>query len=172
MRQRILTLAVVSLLVSTPGWSQEPIKRVDADHSASSSRRETGLPDRVLMQEINDAWATLDPDNAAKYYDKSPGNVFFDAAPLKYSGWPAYARGAREMFATLRSMKYTVGDDAVVNVAGSIAWGTATLRLETVDVKGRRQVTELRWTPVWKKDGANWLLVHEHLSAPIEPPKQ
>jgi ketosteroid isomerase-like protein len=69
-------------------------------------------------------------------------------------------------------MKYTVGDDAVVHVAGDIAWGTATLHLETVDQAGLTQVTELRWTPVWQKDGARWLLVHEHLSAPVEPPKQ
>jgi ketosteroid isomerase-like protein len=33
----------------------------------------------------------------------------------------------------------------------------------------RSPVVEPRWTPVWQKTGARWLLVHEHLSAPAEP---
>jgi ketosteroid isomerase-like protein len=28
-----------------------------------------------------------------------------------------------------------------------------------------------RWTTVWEKKGPNWLIVHEHFSAPTEPPK-
>ena len=43
-------------------------------------------PDKTLMQEIWDAWSTLDPGNAAKFYAKGP-HVFFDIAPLKYGSW-------------------------------------------------------------------------------------
>ena len=174
MGHRLLVLAVVLLLVPSRAGSEEPVKqgRAGADHPPSSSQRTASLPDKALMQEINDAWATLDPDDAARYYDESPGRVLFDVAPLEYTGWIAYARGAREQLETYRSMKCTVGGDAVVHVAGDIAWGTATLHLETVDLAGLTQVTELRSTPVWQKDGARWSLVHEHLSAPVEPPKQ
>lgn len=159
MTKKTLVFVVIALLVSSFSMSQ----------NKPSAGQAIGLPGKQLMQEVNDAWATLDPDNAAKYYDKSPKNVFFDIAPLKYNGFPAYIRGAREVFTTLQSMKYTVGNNAVVHFAGNIAWGTATLNLEMIDKQGRKVVLDLRWTPVWEKKRSSWLLVHEHLSAPIEP---
>ena len=121
------------------------------------------------MEEINDAWSTLDPDNAARYYDMSPGNVFYDITPFKYVGWSAYAAGARDFYATLRSMKYTVGDDAEIHTAGTIAWATATLHLELVDKQDRATAFDLRWTPVWEQKGSRWLIVHEHLSVVAQP---
>ena len=165
MRHGVLLLAAVSLPVSSFASAQDspPATPLHVEASAPIAGQTDGRPDRALMQKINDAWATLDPGNAAKYYDMAPENVFYDLAPLEYTGWSAYARGARDVLATLTSMKYTVADDAVVHLAGSIAWGTATLRVETVDKQGRKQVMDLRWTPVWQQKGASWLLVHEHL---------
>jgi ketosteroid isomerase-like protein len=125
-----------------------------------------GPPDIKLMQEINNAWATLNPVNAAKYYDKSSENVFYDVSPFEYRGWKSYLEGATEIFKTLKSMKYTVGQDAAIQVDGITAWGTATLNMETVDNYGNKNLTDLRWTVIWVKEGSDWLIVHEHLSVP------
>jgi len=32
---------------------------------------------------------------------------------------------------------------------------------------GKATEAEVRYTGIWEKRGANWLLVHEHLSAPM-----
>ncbi len=56
------------------------------------------FPDRKLMQEIMDAWATLNPHSAAKYYDQSQENVFFDdAGGTKFVGWQAYEAGLQKV---------------------------------------------------------------------------
>lgn len=171
MIHRTLVLAAFSLLVCSLAPGQEPVAIGPPPHENNRPLAQAGekVPDKALMQEINDAWSTLDPDKAARYYDRSPANVFYDVAPQMYVGWEAYARGAREVLSTLSSMKYIVGDDTVIHVAGSFAWGTATLHLETIDKQGQEQVTDLRWTPLWEKKGDRWLLVHEHLSASLQP---
>ena len=65
-----------------------------------------------------------------------------------------------------QTTKWTVNDDAVVHRAGNDAWATATVHTEYVFKNGSRQVMEERWTLIWTKKGGNWLVVHEHFSAP------
>ena len=44
-----------------------------------------------LIKQYYTAWSTLDPDRAAPLYAKDADLVFFDIAPLKYSGgWQEY----------------------------------------------------------------------------------
>jgi len=137
----------------------------------NTKKQFSGIPDIKLMQEINDAWATLDPDKALKYYDQSSQNVFYDVSPLKYIGWSAYENGAKEVFKSLSFMKYSVGCDAVIHIGGNFAWGTATLHMVVIDKKGNKISQGLRWTPIWEKKGLSWLIVHEHLSAPLDQSK-
>ena len=133
----------------------------------SAAPTHPGLPDRKLMQQIMDAWATMDPGAAAKYYDQSPDDTFFDdAGGVKFVGWPAYEAGIRKVLVSEQTTKWTVNDDAVVHRAGNDAWGTATVHTEYVFKNGSRQVMEERWTLIWTKKGGNWLVVHEHFSAP------
>ena len=51
---------------------------------------------RPLMQQIWDAWGTLDPANTAKFYSKGPKRTFFDLAPMKYNGWNEYQAGVKK----------------------------------------------------------------------------
>jgi len=46
----------------------------DIDDNHATAISVAGSSDKAYMQEINDAWATLKPDNAAKYYEGSPRN--------------------------------------------------------------------------------------------------
>lgn len=156
MVRRTLML-VVPLLLVTLCLAQSPRK-----HTAPS-----GLPDKRLMQQIMDAWATMDPAAAAKYYDQSPDDTFFDdAGDVKFVGWKAYEDGIRKVLTSEQSTKWTVNDDAIVHRAGNYAWGTATVHTEYVFKNGSRQVMDERWTLIWINKGGTWLVVHEHFSAP------
>ncbi len=57
-----------------------------ASIAASRGGREPDF--KARQAEVDRAWCTLDAKNAAPFYDKAPDDVFFDAAPLKYRGWP------------------------------------------------------------------------------------
>ncbi len=153
MRHRALLLALTLLL--------PPLT------SPQQAKEAAGVPDVALMQQICGAWATLKPENAARYYEKAPDNVFYDITVPKYTGWAAYEADVRTLNATLQSLKFKVNDDALVHHAGKLAWGTATVHTEVVEKNGRTHTLDARWTVIWEKKRHNWLIVHDHFSAPL-----
>jgi ketosteroid isomerase-like protein len=124
---------------------------------------------KALMQKIIDAWSTLDISKPAPYYDTQAKHVFYDVSPLKYTGWKEYADGSQKMFAEMSSVKFTLGKDIQTHRRGNVAWGTATWQLEMGLKDGKKENLEGRWTVIWEKRGDNWLVVHEHFSAPLPP---
>lgn len=134
----------------------------------SNSGPQTQTPSKQLMQDIWTGWGTLDTANVSRFYDKNVNDVFFDVTPLKYKGWSAYESGVKNVFAQWQSMKATVNDDAEVHANGNFYWGTATVHLEITPKQGNAMTLDLRWTALWQKQGKQWLIVHEHVSAPMQ----
>jgi ketosteroid isomerase-like protein len=116
------------------------------------------------------AWATLDPEKAAPFYAKDAGNVYFDIAPLKYTGWSEYAAGTKNVFADFSALSITLNDDLMIHPAGDWAWATATVNMEATMKDGSKMPLDTRWTGVLEKRAKQWLIVHEHVSAPLPPP--
>lgn len=120
-----------------------------------------------LMPRIMHAWDNLDPDAAAPYYAKDSDLVFYDDAPLEYTGWAAYARGVRREFAGYKSFATTLANDVRVHHVGDhFAWGTATWRADAVKRDGSTEVVYGRWTVLFEKRDGRWLIIHEHVSVP------
>ena len=161
MRHKALVLLFTSLLFCSYALTQ----------AKPAGMAAAGVPDKAFMQKICDVWSTMNLDNAAKYYDSSPALLFFDISPLKYTGWAQYAAGAKKELAGLKSIKFVVHDDAAVHHGGNFAFGTATVNTTMTDKAGKVTNLDCRWTVVWEKKGAKWLIVHEHFSAPMPPPK-
>jgi ketosteroid isomerase-like protein len=125
------------------------------------------VPDKAYLQKIWDGWATLDPSNTAKFYATGP-HTFFDIAPLKYSSWDEYEKGVRGVVAGYKSAKFTVNDDAAIHPHGDLVWGTATVAEEMTDKAGKVNMGNFRWTVVFENEDGKWLIVHEHVSAPLQ----
>ncbi len=125
---------------------------------------------KALMRKTLDAWETLDPANAASFYAKDEDNVYFDIAPLRYTGWAAYADGVKKNFPDLASVKFTTGDDVRIHPHGNLTWATASLHFDLTTKDGVAVSMDARWTVVWEKRGRDWLIVHEHVSAPLPSP--
>jgi ketosteroid isomerase-like protein len=148
------------------------ISCVAAAQGKSAEKKSSGAPDKAHMQKVLDAWSTMNTDEVGKYYDQAPGDVFYDVSPLKYNGWSEYAAGVKKLFDTLKSVKFTLNDDATVHHAGNLAWGTATVKMAMVDKGGKTSNLDCRWTALFEKKGANWVIVHDHYSTPLpEEPK-
>jgi ketosteroid isomerase-like protein len=124
-------------------------------------------PDKAHLQKIWDGWSTLNPDNVAQFYAAGP-HTFFDIAPLKYSSWDEYQKGVRQVVADFKSAKFTVNDDAELHPAGKYVWGTATVKEEMTHKDGKVDLGTFRWTVVFEQQGGKWLVVHEHISAPLQ----
>jgi len=135
--------------------------------SASAMAAPKGVPDKSYAQRVCDAWATLDVNNAKQYYDNASNNAYFDLAPLKYASWKEYESGVVNLLKNFKSIKFTVNDDFTTHNAGKLVWSTATMKLDSTDVNGKAETTDVRWTAIWEKKGGKWLITHEHVSAPM-----
>lgn len=123
---------------------------------------------RKLVNDYCASWSTLDPDKAAKFYAKDADLVFYDVAPFSYHGWKEYREGVQKnLFANMVSGSLTAGKDLKVTRRGMIAWTTVSMHFTEKTKDGKSAEAEIRYTGIWEKRGASWVLVHEHLSAPL-----
>jgi ketosteroid isomerase-like protein len=123
---------------------------------------------RKLIDDYCAAWSTGNADAPAKFYAKDSGLVFYDVAPFAYHGWKEYHDGVQQtLFANIASGTLSAGKDLKVSRRGTIAWTTVSMHLSEKTKDGRATEANVRYTGIWEKRGASWLLVHEHLSSPI-----
>ena len=61
----------------------------------------------------------------------------------------------------------TAGKELKVTKRGMVTWMTVPMHLTTTGKDGKTADYELRYTGIWEKRGARWVLVHEHISAPL-----
>jgi ketosteroid isomerase-like protein len=124
-----------------------------------------------LMKQIWDAWGTLNPDNAARFYSKDAERTFFDLAPMKYTGWTEYSAGVKKVFADYSSAKFTLTGTSHVAQRPTIAWATATGHGTLTRKTGAKDDLDFRWTVLWEKSGDDWMIIHEHVSTPMAAAK-
>src|SRR4030081_2324002 len=157
--KRLLLFSLCVLTLALSGFAQ--VKKPSMKKSAAGA-----APDKAYMQKIWEGWATRGPANVANFYAKGP-HTFFDIAPLKYGSWDEYQTGVKNVLAGYKSAKFTVNDDAAVHQHGDLAWGTATVKNEMTTKAGKVEMGNFRWTVIWEKDNGKWMIVHEHVSAPL-----
>jgi ketosteroid isomerase-like protein len=124
-------------------------------------------PDRAYLQKIWDGWSTLDPANVAKFYASGP-HTFFDIAPLKYGSWEEYDKGVKGVLSGYKSAKCAVNDDAAIHPHGDLVWATATISEQMTTKAGKVEMGNFRWTVVFENQDGNWMIVHEHVSEPLQ----
>lgn len=159
MLKRLFTVSLCALALTLTGSAQ-------TKKSATKKPTAGPAPDKALMQKIWDGWSTLDPANVAQYYATGP-HTFFDIAPVKYSSWDEYEKGVKVVLGGYKSAKCTV-DDATIHVHGDLVWATAIINEEMTTKAGKVEMGAFRWTVVWEDEDGKWLIVHEHVSAPIQ----
>jgi len=123
---------------------------------------------RKLIDGYCAAWSSGNPDNAAKFYAKDSNLTFYDLAPFSFNGWKEYDQAMRELLATnVESISLTAEKDLKTTRRGNIAWTTVSMHAFAKMKNGTTIDTPVRYTGIWEKRGKSWVLVHEHLSAPI-----
>jgi ketosteroid isomerase-like protein len=123
---------------------------------------------KKIIERYYAAWNTLDTNGPASFYAKDASLVFFDIVPLKYSGWAAYKKGVQQgFFDKISGGKLTPNNDLTITRRGGIAWMTLTFHLSFTLKTGAAIELDCRHTAVWENRGGKWLIVHEHISAPL-----
>ncbi|MFZ0816062.1 MAG: nuclear transport factor 2 family protein [Candidatus Sulfotelmatobacter sp.] len=124
-------------------------------------------PNKAYLQKIWDGWSTLDTANVAKFYASGP-HTFFDIAPLKYNSWEEYENGVKAVVADYKNAKFTLNDDVAIHPHGDLVWATATVKEEMTTKAGKVETGNFRWTVVLENQDGKWMIVHEHVSEPIQ----
>lgn len=153
---------ILLVAFASPGLTQQHGKRTKASAHAAATK----APDKALMDAIWAAWTSGNLANVTKYYAKGT-HVFYDIAPLKYGSWAEYEKGSEQLLAGFQSIQVRVNNDAEIHRHGNLAWGTATVHHVDVMKNGNKGEGDFRWTVIWEKNGPEWLIVHEHVSAPL-----
>ncbi len=94
--------------------------------------------------------------------------MFFDIAPLKYNSWDEYAKGVQGIIAGYKSAKFTLNDDVAIHPHGDLVWATATVAEQMTTKAGKVEMGNFRWTGILENEDGKWLIVHEHVSEPIQ----
>jgi ketosteroid isomerase-like protein len=109
----------------------------------------------------------MDASKQKQYYAQGP-HVFFDIAPLKYNNWDEYQSGVVKVFADYSAAKFAVNDDLQIHKAGVEQWVTSTVSYDMTHKSGKHDMGQMRWTAVFEKQDGKWLIVHEHVSVPMQ----
>jgi ketosteroid isomerase-like protein len=157
MHKRVLIILVCVFALSVSGFAKKPKKKVVPPTA----------PDKIFLQKLLDGWDTLDPSQIAQYYDQGVYN-FFDITPLKYSSWAEYQKGATELLKGYKKLKLTLNDDAQIHTDGNLTWTTATVKEDALTTAGKHELASLRWTLIFEKQAGKWMIVHEHVSEPLQ----
>jgi ketosteroid isomerase-like protein len=122
---------------------------------------------KALIEQYWAAWSAGDLEKAGAFYDKSSDDVYFDIAPLKYAGWAEYKEGVKKLFEQASSIHISPNDDIKVTRRGNIVWTSETFHFVETLKDGKKTELQGRHTVIWEKRNGQWIILHEHVSAPL-----
>ncbi len=127
--------------------------------------------DEAQIRKLYGPWAAAfdarDTEAIMKFYAPGQTLVVFDVVPpLQYVGADAYRKDWQDFFAGYKTVKVQVEQLGVVS-DGKLAFTHSIQRVTGTDLHGKPIDMTLRVTDGLKKIKGKWLIVHEHVSAPV-----
>lgn len=124
---------------------------------------------RALESRFAAAFTAKDVDAIMKMYVPDESLVVFDVVPPRqYVGADAYRKDWEEFFATLKGpVKFEI-TDLQVAADGTLGYSHSIQHVSGTDTKGQPIDLTVRVTDVYRKVNDNWLIVHEHVSVPVD----
>jgi uncharacterized protein (TIGR02246 family) len=158
MNKRTATIAAfmfaVALSVSPTGV------RAASGDEASIRALESRFVAAVNAKDVNAIMKVYLPDESLFVFDVVP--------PRQYVGAKAYAKDWTDFLGMLKgSLKFEISDLSVT-ADGTMGFGHSIQRVTGTDTKGQPVDLTVRVTDVYRKIKGNWLIVHEHVSVPVD----
>lgn len=138
-----------------------------------SPRADAGADDdaaiRKLVAGISDAFRAKDVDKLMTFYQHGDDLVVFDVVPPRqYTGWDAYRKDFQRMFDAFDGpITFDVGELAITT-DGTMAYSHSIDHVRGTLKNGATADHTVRVTDVYRKIGGRWLIVHEHISVPVD----
>ncbi|HEY6977232.1 MAG TPA: nuclear transport factor 2 family protein [Chitinophagaceae bacterium] len=124
---------------------------------------------RALEDRFASALSTGDVDGIMKNYIPGKSLVVFDVVPRKeYLGADAYRKAWIDFFTHYKSPPKLSITDLAITVEGNLAFSHSFMHVTGTDMQGHPVDRTVRVTAGYRKIKSNWLIVHEHISLPVD----
>ena len=124
---------------------------------------------RVLEDKFAAAFNAKDVDAIMKVYVPDESLFAFDLVPPRqYVGASAYRKDWERFFAIFKGpLKFEITDLGIV-ADGNVAFSHSIQHISGTDMKGQPLDVTVRVTNGYRRIGGNWLIVHDHVSVPVD----
>ena len=148
------------------GTEEQKTMKIDGPMAAPRATDEADI--RRRMDQWAKAIGAMDLERVMSMY--APDIVSFDLEPpLQYAGTEAKRKAWVRVFAMYQpGLAYEIRDLAITLGDGA-AFSHSLNRLSGTLKNGHRTGSWVRYTACFQKIGGNWLIVHEQISAPVDP---
>jgi ketosteroid isomerase-like protein len=124
---------------------------------------------RALESRFVDAVNAKDVNAIMKAYVPDESLVVFDVVPPRqYVGAKAYAKDWTDFLDTFKGALKLEISDLAITADGNMGFGHSIQRVTGTDTKGQPIDLTVRVTDVYRKIKGTWLIVHEHVSVPVD----
>ncbi len=147
----LATLAVVAACVASCSQAND-----EADINASVQH----LVAAVNAKDINGIMAYYTPDENLFVFDALP--------PRQYVGAVAFRKDWEGFLAAYPGAVHAEVSDWKTETEGNLAYGHGVFRTNGPDKDGKPLDITVRVTDVYRKVNGKWLVVHEHVSWPVD----
>jgi uncharacterized protein (TIGR02246 family) len=135
----------------------------------SPARADAGADIRVLEERFVAAFKAKDVDAIMKVYAPGQTLVVFDVVPPRqYVGAAAYRKDWQTFFDSLNGPITVELSDLDVAADRNLAYSHSIQRVAGTDKEGKKLDLTVRVTDVYKKTRGRWLIIHEHVSVPVD----
>ena len=137
--------------------------------SCSPNRANDEAEINASVQRFIAAMNAKDINGIMAYYSPDESLLVFDALPPRqYVGATAFRKDWEGFLAAFPSALHAEISDWKTETEGNFAYGHGVTRIIGEDKDGKDLDLTLRVTDVYKKINGKWLVVHEHVSWPVD----
>ena len=124
---------------------------------------------RALEDRFVAAVNTKDLDAIMKVYVGDESLFVFDVTPPReYVGAAAYRKDWEEFMKGFDGNPKFEVSNLAITTSGDLAFSHSIQHVSGKDTKGQPIDVTVRVTDVYRKIGGNWLIMHEHVSVPVD----
>lgn len=141
------------------------------NHSTQITRELSALVNEY-NEGLNQGSGPFDLTRVAHLYKRDEDFTAYDLSPPNagYVGWHAYEEAWYRIMANYSSFHIKDNGDLRIGVRGDVAWTTFSFKVWGERQGGVPYNAEGRATLIWLREAGKWLITHEHVSTPRQPP--
>jgi len=123
----------------------------------------------ALLNDALNAFKAKDLDKMMSFYDHSANLVAYDVVPpVQYTGWDSYKKDFSDFFALFDGPISDEASDMAIVAEGNLGYSRMVEHVTGKQKNGQLMDMLVRVTDVYRKSKGKWLIIHEHVSVPVD----